>query len=264
MLKQNFKKAVLISAMAASFGLSTSSNASIIDTPVFQVLGAVIVWGGDNSGTNGSVRDFIIDTAGGNVDLIAGNVIPVMTGTLNSYAPAVDGIAGLSVTNQTLTDANSNGVIDAGDSFSAFAPSETLGNSLDDQKSSFYVASNTAFTIKATAVNHVDSTGSLADITRTMTVKQQSANGDTVAFGSASQLPNTGGAAAGITANGTLNALSTETVVFTGDQRTANAAGTIAEQSVEFTNTYALANGVDLTNGTGLLAATVTYTIAIP
>ncbi len=263
MYKNSFKKIALATAITTSMGLGSAANASIIDAPVFKILGAVVVWGGDGTGATGSVQDFIINTGGGNIDLIAGNVTPVMTGTLDSYAPSGD-ISLLTVTNTAFNDANSNGVMDAGDSFAAFSPTETMGNSLALQQSSFYVASNTPFNIEAIAVldaGNSSATAQLSDITRNLTVVTNG-NAGAIAFGSAAQHPHSAGN--GVSLDGGLDGIVAQSTIFTGDQRTANAVGTIAEQSVQFTNTYAIDDSAGLEAGITQVAATVTYTVAIP
>ncbi len=265
MYKKSLQRAALAAAITASLGATSAANASIIDNPVFKLLGAVVVWGGDGTGTGGSVQDFIINAGGSNLDLIAGDVTPVMTGTLDSYAPTGD-LSLITVTggDAAWNDANSNGVMDAGDSFSPFLPTETIGHSVALQQSSFYVASNTPFDVKATAAldaGNSSATALLSDISRTMDIAVSGSAGS-IAFGSAAQHPHSG--SAGVTGNGTLDTISTETVVFSGDQKTANAAGTIAEQSVQFTNTYSITDTVGLEAGTSQVAATVTYTVAIP
>ncbi|MCB1756654.1 MAG: hypothetical protein KDJ38_14115 [Gammaproteobacteria bacterium] len=260
MYRNNLKKAALAAAVAASLGAGSAANASIVDNPVFKVLGAVVVWGGDGSGSAASVQDFIVGSGASAVDLIAGDVTPVMTGTLNSFAPTAGGmlnIDGVSV------DSNSDGVLDASDTLSAFSPTSALSNSNGLQQSSFYVASNTPFNIKAIAVlDTANSTtgASLGSIDRTMSIATSGTAGS-IAFGSKAQHPHSGGN--GISMNGGLNNLSTEQLVFTGDQRTASDAGSIADQSVQFTNTYAVSNQ-GLESGISQVAATVTYTIAMP
>lgn len=254
MLNRNFKKAALITAIAA-IGISSAANASIIDKPVFKILGAVVVWGGNAAGTAGEVNDFMIKSGTTDLDLISGNVRPVITGQLTNFAPtasdqlALDGIS---------IDSNSDGVLDASDTLAAFAPTKELGSLQSTQSSSFYVASNTSFTINAVATANPGT--DLSEITRTMTVLSSGSAG-TIAFGSKSQIPNS---ANGIAENGTLDKLATVQDVYTANRKTATGKGTIAEQSVQFTNVYQLANDDGLAAEVGSLGAEITYTIAMP
>ncbi len=261
-----YKKIALTTAVTAVLSAGSSAHASIIDAPVFKILGAVVVWGGDGTGTGASVQDFIVNPSGTNVDIISGNVTPVMTGTLDSYAPTGDASL-LTVSNTTFNDNNTNGIMDAGDTFAPFSPTETIGHSVGSQSSSFYVASNTSFDIKAVAVldaGNSSAGASLSDISRSMTVSA-SGNAGSIAFGSAAQFPHSGATStSGVSQDGGLDLISSETTVFTGDQRTASASGTIAEQSVQFTNSYTINSAVGLAAGTSEVAATVTYTVAIP
>ena len=239
------------------------TQASIVDHPVFTISGVVVVWGGDGSG-NASVGDFIINSASGSVDLVAGNVQPVLTGTLTNALASTS--TDISVSGQTLNDQGELGVLDVGDSYSAFSPGEVVTTSLAKFQSSFYVASNTAFTIRAQATLDTDASSvdaSLGDVYRTLIV-EKSGTDSGLNYGSSSQYPHSGDTnTSGVLNNGFLNALTSETLVFQGDRSTAVAGGTIADQSVRFTNTYEVANGgfeLDANN----LVANVVYTVAIP
>lgn len=255
MLNRNFKQAALITAIAAAIGISTTANASIIDKPVFKILGAVVVWGGDTAGTGGEVNDFMIKSGTTDLDLIEGNVRPVITGQLTNFAPTASDQLALDGTSM---DLNSDGVLDASDTLAAFAPTKELGSLHSTQSSSFYVASNTSFTINAVATANPGT--DLSEITREMTVESSGSAG-TIPFGSKSQIPNSGN---GIAKNGTLDKLATAQDVYTANRKTATGKGTIAEQSVQFTNVYQLANDDGLAAEVGSLGAEITYTIAMP
>lgn len=258
MYTNSLKKAALATAIVTSLGAGSVANASIIDQPVFQIMGAVVVWGGDGNGTAGSVRDFIIDHASGDIDLIAGDVQPVMTGNLDDFSPNPHG-----TTSGIDLDSNGDGVIDGSDSLTEFGPTEggLAVSASAVQESSFYVASNTTFSISATAVATGDAT-SLEKIERTMAISVSGDDG--IPYGTAARLPYTGPAESHILLEGTIDQL-TGGDVFVGDASTAQGAGSIAEQSVRFTNSYSLTNdGADFSNGPAVYSADVTYTIAIP
>ena len=64
----------------------------------------------------------------------------------------------------------------------------------------------------------------------------------------------------------TMQDLLVPTLVFEGTRRTAAAPGSIAEQSVRFDATYTLGGsaGYDLSDGSGDIETTVTYTVFVP
>lgn len=258
MLKRNLKKAVLMTAIASAIGASSVANASIIDQPVFKILGAVVVWGGNAAGDAFEVNDFMVKSGTTTLDLIAANVQPVITGQLTSF-PSGTGSADL-LLEGTSIDTDNNGVLDLDDSLAAFSPSSSLTGLSSQQTSSFYVASNTAFTIQATATA-ADSTH-LSKISRAMSVESSGAASGNLDFGSKSQLPNP--STNPFSGQGALTNLSTSPLVYTATRKTATAAGSIAEQSVRFTNTYELAGNTGLSAETGDITATITYTIAMP
>ncbi len=284
MKKTTLKKLAIATGVAAAIA-APASQASIIDHPFFRVLGVVIVWGGtSDTSTTAVVSDFVLMTPASNnpgADIIAADGRAVITGTLNG-APAVNAAGSImDITNPlgaapTFTDGGTPGYLDAADTLTAF----TLQNSTDvdlsnsDVEHSFYVASNTAFQIRAIAdslnVTGDFSTGTpltLADIGYDLdvTVNGGGANGE-LAFGAAAQNPHSGGTGVLLAANSTLDDISALTPVFTGDQRTASGTGTITTQSVRFDATYTLGgtNGYDLSMGAGLIEADVTYTIYVP
>ena len=261
MFTRKLKKAALATAITASLGAGSVANASVIDNPIFQVLGAVVVWGSDG-GTGLQVNDFIInDGTSGGSDLIGSDVLPLVTGTLTQYNPSPNGIT---INGETAGDLDGNGSIDASEMLTEFLPSVTLPNNpSNSQSSSFYVASNTAFNISAIATGDPSN---LAAIQRAMTVTTDS-SGSAVAFGTEAQIPDDGTPTFGIQNDGLLTAISgaSGTPVYIGNRQTALNPGSIAEQSVQFTNTYTVDPGAfGLDQGPQTVSATITYTVAIP
>ena len=291
------KLAIAGTAMTAM--MASTAYASVIDRPFFQVLGVVVVWGADgNTSTSDApiVSDFIVGlgTAGG-TDLIAGDVHTVLTGTLDPIdststdinTAGFDPITG-AVSGGAFTDAGTTGVLDAGDTLSAFeidANTDVNGIGNGTHTSSFYVASNTDFEIRATrtaanvtgALTGVDAAGDpvaldTSNITWEMDITVDGDDG--LAFGDEAQDPT--GTASGVATLASLDAMSTDvaapTTVFVGGQRTAAAVGTLAEQSVRFDLTYNLdtdlstagAQGFDLSTGVGTISSDVTYTVFVP
>lgn len=263
MHKNNNKAALHFLLTTTAFAACGYAQASVVDRPTFTILGVVVVWGGDGSGS-ASVGDFIVKSGSGSIDLINAAVQPVITGTLTNALASPS--SSLSVSGQTLDDQGVTGVLDVGDSYSAFSPNEKVTTSIGKFQSSFYVASNTAFTIraKATLDTAASSSGAnLGDVYRTLVIDKSGTDGG-LSYGASSQFPHSGNSAtSGVLNNGFLNALADETLVFQGDRSTAIGSGTIADQSVRFTNTYEIASGgfeVDKSS----LVANVVYTVAIP
>ncbi len=249
------------------------AQASIIDNPHFRVLGVVIVWGADQDGNAPIVSDFVIGSGAGGADLIAGDVHTVVTGTLTPTAGSVAGANPFLIENSSLgavfnTDTNSDGVLNASDSFTSFGIDGTTnvtGSGLA-YNSSFYVASNTPFSIEAVASEVAANTTNftLSDVGFAMSVT--SSGNDGLAFGANAQFPHTGGATGGVAAVSTLNDLAAAMTVFEGNRRTAAAPGSLASQSVRFDMEYNLggAAGYDLSMGAGEIQANVVYTVFIP
>lgn len=253
-------------------GLVAQAQAAVVDRPTFRTRGMVIVWGGSNGGGVPLVNDLYIENdSGGYTDLISGDVQPVITGTLTPVSDVVLN-SSISVSNQTIED-DGNGVLDANDSLSPFSPQETL--TLDYEsvfKSSFYVASNIAFSIQAVA--QIDGAASdadaeLVDIIRTMEVERSGLveESGTLRFGDAARFPHTDNhpyAGVVMSNNGYLSKLATKQTVFAGNRGTADGPGTIAEQSVRFTNTYEIPAGQAFHKGAMAISASVVYTVAVP
>jgi hypothetical protein len=274
MKKLTLKKLAIATGVAAAIA-APASQASIVDHPFFRVLGVVIVWGADSAGTAPIASDFVLMNGGtgtAGTDLIATDVHAVVTGTLGAVpAVSADGLL-MGITNPTsggvLTE-DGSGFLDAGDSLTAFGLDATTDVEVSSNSvtHSFYVASNTAFDIKAVTALDAASTGDLAGlglagIGYDLAVTVNGTDGG-LAFGGSAQDPSAGGGTGPVTSTN-LNAINGN-YVFDGGQRTAASSGQIAGQSVRFDATYTLAGGAyDLSQGTGLLAADVTYTIFVP
>ncbi len=269
-----FPKLFLCAAVAATLAIPSAPSASILDSVFFRVLGLVIVWGADSTGTSAPVaQDFVLMTTGsGNpgADLIAGDTRTLVTGTLIPVtAPAATEGTIMAVTNPTsggvFTDTNSNGYLDAADTMTAFGIDATTdvtnaGNAVDH---SFFVASNAVFDVIAT-VGPLTTTGNFttftdADIGWGMNVTSSGTSG-ALAFGSQA----TAAAALGtVGAQTTLADVGATPTVFTGAARTAAGVGTLVDQSVRFEPNYAITS-YDMSQGTGTVSVDVTYTIYVP
>ncbi len=270
----SFKKLALAGASVAMLFGSTA-NASVIDSPFFQVLGVVVVWGG-TSATDDTpiVNDFVLLTpASGDAgaDLIGGSSVDgftIVTGDLDS-----------TIGGESFSDDNTNGVLDAADSLSSFSLDNTVDSTglVSSYQSSFYVASNAAFDIYAEA----DATPTATDDWAALTGAEELTNDKisysfgpalagggvetgtqgTVDYGANAQDPS---AATQPTLTTLADIDSGPTQVFAGAQRTASARGSLASQSVRFDAEYALDQGYDLSLGVGTVTTDVTYTIYVP
>ncbi|MEO0982144.1 MAG: hypothetical protein AAFX03_05780 [Pseudomonadota bacterium] len=267
---------LLLAGTAAAMMTGVPAQASIVDNPSFRVLGLVIVWGADSYGDGTTaaapiVSDFVVNTDPGNADadLIAGDVHTVVTGSL---APTIDSIAGsgngasFNVTGATSgggsTDSNSDGFLDATDTFGAFGLDATTDVGVEGMvhESSFYVASNRSFNIDATATPVGTPDFALSDIGYSLGVTVTDTDGS-LTFGGQAQDP-TGSFGTATDLAG----LAAAPTVFTGAQRTAATPGTIVGQSVRFDATYTLGGtqGYDLSMGDGEIEVDVEYTIYMP
>jgi len=286
----SFKKLALAGGVASAL-MAGTAYASVIDRPFFQVLGVVVVWGADSTGTAPVVSDFVLltpasGTAG--ADLISGDVTAVVTGSLTPISATGVGGAGADVTGATsggvYADDNANGVLDAGDSLTAFGiDAATDVDGLvgpASHESSFYVASNAAFDIYAESTGlggsgELFSATTYEDIKLAMSIDVAGnvVDGDasSLAFGSAAQNPTGGDPLDGFVASvddlSDINGAATQ--VFQGGQRTAASVGSLSEQSVRFNSVYTLDSGAgvggyDLSQGAGTVFADVTYTIFVP
>lgn len=268
---------LLLAGSALAFAATAPAQASIIDNPHFKVLGLVIVWGSDGTGAAPVVSDFVIDTdatgTANDHDLIGTDVHTVVTGTLTPTPTSVATAGGSpfdvtdGATTLFSTDSNSDGVLDASDSFTAFAIDGNTDVTMNDATfaSSFYVASNTAFAIDAQASITAATNFTATDVAYDLSVTQTGDDG--LAFGGNAQFPHSGGATGGVSATvATLADMAAPTQVFLGDQRTAATPGSIADQSVRFDAVYTLGGvaGYDLSMGAGEIEAAVTYTVYVP
>jgi len=276
-------KKLLLAGGAVSLLTASTAFASIIDRPFFQVLGVVVVWGSDGvDGTDNApvVSDFVLLTpASGSAgaDLIAADGATVVTGSLlsikdgvvNGGTAAVNPVTG-GADNGTFTDGGTAGVLDAGDTLTAFgidANSDVAGGLVQEHKSSFYVASNAPFDIFAQSSSFVATgdflTDGLDESNISFAMGLTVSGDDGLAYGANAQNP---GTFPGTVAD--LNDMTTATKVFDGTQRTASARGNLASQSVRFDNTYTLDDGTglgyDLSMGSGTVQADVTYTVYVP
>ncbi|MEL7112334.1 MAG: hypothetical protein AAFZ74_00795 [Pseudomonadota bacterium] len=260
------------------------AHADVVDRPYFEREGIVIVWAADASGGAPVVSDFILDTGAGtsaagsgDTDLIASDVHTVVTGTLVATQDGVANATGgmpflLTDTDRGTidTDTNGDGVVSDQDAFTSFGLQNISDAQVDAvrQSSSFYVASNVPFAIDAQAFVPSTFTEFILLLITRMQLSMTQAGDDGLAFGSSAQLPHSGGSTGGVAPSLRLWDLRTPQNVFTGDQRTAIAPGSIADQSVRFDAEYSIsaANlaGYDLSLGTFDFEVEVVYTVYVP
>ena len=275
------RRASLFAMMTALSALPASGE--IVDNPHFNIMGAVIVWAADENSTAPVISDFVIDSGtgttgqtSGDADLISGDVHTVVTGTLLATKDALNSIGTMPflITNTdqgTLnTDSNGDGILDASDSLSAFGLNANSDTRVDatPTRSSFYVASNTAFAIDVQAQppqSGLDLT--LLNIIR-LNMTSTVSGDDGLAFGSRAQAGHSGGPDAGFAAEYRLIQTLPGRRIFTGDQRTAAVDGTLAEQSIRFDAEYTIRAqnlaGYDLSLGTFDFEVDVVYTVFVP
>lgn len=289
----SIKKIALATGVAAMM-TATSAYASVIDRPFFKVLGVVIVWGADDVASNGGTADapiagdfVLLTNASGTAgaDLIADDIYTVVTGSLDPIAgdegasdATIDPITGQS-SGGVFTD-DGNGVLDAADTLTAFGVDQDTdvdGALTNEHTSTFYVASNAAFDIYASA-SAATVTGDFAtdgldesNISFAMAVDAAGSTLGALSIGGDAQDPSVGGS--GVVASiDSLDDMATATKVFDGGQRTAATRGSIADQSVAFNMTYALTDpnetatdtGYDLSMGSGSISSDVTFTVYVP
>lgn len=289
---------------AGALAAANAAYADVIDRPFFQSQGLVVVWGDTQfvqfPGFAPIVSDFVLlnpaNSGAAGDDLIDADVFVVRTGSLdpisNQNTSADRGNNPNPISGQTSGGVyadNGNfftsGLLSATDSLTAFgidAASDTTGSIAPVHRTSFFVASNTAFDIFAEATNVVATGGFAAsgfngsNINFAMDLNL--GGSDTLQFsnallpyGSNAQDPSVGGSGI-VSAVDDLGDMATEVKVFDGGQRTAAALGTLTEQSVRFDNVYTLdmdasVPGVqpyDLSSGTGIISADVTFTVFVP
>lgn len=274
-----FQKAVWgrITAAITTLGVcfALPSVSAITDRAVFKVDGVVIVWGADNTSTTPIASEFIIQNGGASTDLIAGDVYTVLTGTLDALDESYADDAGATLRIRRIangpnqdTRANGDRVTDASDSFTAFE----LDNRTDvrtirsEIESSFYVASNKAFSIDATS-SAVGDPADLNLIRLRMRVTRSGSDAG-LSFGGSAQFPHTTNTRrAGVQHNNyrRLSLMTGGYNIFNGNRRTALSSGSIADQSVRFDQTYRWNTGnIDLSDGVFDVEAVVEFVIYIP
>ena len=261
-----------------------SAFAEVQDNVAFDIEKMVIVWSADGTGAAPVVSDFVIRTDGPeSVDLIADDAFTVVTGSLVSTNnnPGVGGFP-LAITGSASgnfdTDTNGNGVLDAGDALSPFQLDADFDVNASTPRTSFYVASNAAFSISAEVVDvQVDPVFAgfsnaflnLVDVLMEVAPVGAQRTDDGFSYGASAQAPHTGGTQQGFaTPVDLLDLQNTPTTLFEGNQRTAASPGSIADQSVRFDVSYPLVGatigGYDLSLGVVDFGVTVEYTVFIP
>lgn len=265
----------LVAATTLGLCAATPSVGSIIDRPFMKVEGVVVVWGADVSSNTPIASEFIIEDSGASTDLIAGDAYTVLTGTLDALDESYANDSGATLLIRRIangpnqdTRANGDRVTNASDSFTAFE----LDNRTDvrtvrsEIESSFYVASNKAFSIDALA----STTGNPADLNLIRLRMRVSRTGSDagLSFGTSAQYPHTGNTNRSGVQHNNYRRLSTMTGgynIFNGNRRTAATQGDLAAQSVRFDNTYRWNTGnIDLAAGVFDVEAEVAYTVYIP
>lgn len=251
------------------------STGGVLDRPAFDMDGMVIVWGADSTQGTPIASDFILEDGGANTDLIADDVFTVVTGTLDALDETYANGTGATLVIQRIqggpnqnTRANGDRVTSVDDTFTAFQ----LRNNTDvrtvrsEIESSFYVASNKAFSIDATS-SAVGDPADLDLVRLRMRVDETGTDGG-LSYGASAQLPHTNNAAdGGVRFNGyrRLSRMTSGENLFNGNRKTARLPGSIADQSVRFHLTYRWNTGnIDLSEGTFDVEAEVIYTVYIP
>lgn len=268
----------LMATAALAFGGHQFANAGVEDNPRFDIMGIVIVWAADATGSAPVVSDFAISSGNGadTIDLIAEDGYTVVTGTLDPAADALNGETFRVLRSNRgnfRTDPNNDRRLTADDQFAPFSfngagtTDLTTPGRRAEIMSSFYVASNTAFNIEALATVASDAPDPDAlDKIRYRLRTTLSGTDGPFTFGSSAQFPHTGGTNGGVR-NGFrfLNRIDTPTDVFTGNQATAASPGTIIDQSVRFDVAYRYrTDNYDLSQGVVDSEATVTFTVYVP
>ena len=267
-------KTLAMAGAALAMLSGATANAGVVDKPTFKVGGLVVVWGAPAANVTGTttqnvVTDFYLLDGTTATDIMAGDIDgTVVTGALAS----IDG--------DDVTGNDTDGYLRAGTALSAFdvtSATDVNGASANAMTGRFYVASNTAFGVQATRSNNVNTFGTnllgeklvdFDDVNYSLSVDTNGTAEDSLAFGAASQDPHSLGLGVD-TSVAKLSDITTDTVVFEGDRRTAASVGNLAAQSVRFNTSYTLDLGtagddIDLSVGTGELSAEVVYTIFNP
>jgi len=202
----------IICRWATCFGLAYllafSSSASILHSPKFKVDGVVIVWGTQTGDIQTDIPEAQLGTH------ISNTLQITDTATHRSGHQIVQ-------TARLLAPINT--------------PQAPTLHTLKDTRSSFNVASNTAFNIDAVLANPQSLSADTLTQVR-ISLKANLQGHGTRAFGQKAQYPHTDGPTGGMnTEVKTLADLTQPQRLFTGNQRTAAAPGSIAQQSVQFT-----------------------------
>ena len=285
----NIKKLALAgAALTAVAAAGTVAHAKVVDKPKFKVGGLVLVWGGTDAnadatvvsdfyllGTSGTAGSDLIGGTDNDVNGGAGDAVVTgsfdVVGTNGTTNPAADGVV-------DETGGTEAGVLDAGDSLNAFAvdANTDLDGLMGPANGKFYVASNTAFEIRAVASETTSTTDAL-DLSNIAFEIATATSGNTAptggfAFGGNAQDPCTTTGGCFVTTIDSLDDMATEASVYTADRRTAASRGSIAAQSVRFDTTYTFDSdtatagiqGYDLSDGVVDLEAEVVYTVYAP
>ncbi len=268
------RRAIAVTAMLG-LGAALPSGGSVIDRPAIKIEGVVIVWAADSASVTPIASDFIIEDGGASTDLIAGDVYTVLTGTLDALDETYPLNAGATLRIRRIaggpnqdTAANGDRLTDATDTFTAFRlrAATDVRTIRSEIESSFYVASNKAFSIDVTS----SAVGDPADLNliRLRMRMTRTGSDDGLSFGSAAQFPHTGNTSASGVRWGGFRRLSTMTTgrnIYNGDRRTALLTGSIAAQSVRFDQTYRWNTGnIDLSAGVFDVEAIAEYVVYIP
>lgn len=209
--------------------MASRAEASVIHTPKFKVEGLVIVWQGDADGLAASAPRAVAGKALRHITPLSAASTPVMTGQLVPVAR---------------DDADET---------------EFPLSTLSQEKTSFHVASNTAFNIDAELIGaDALSLETLKGLAFEMLASLQ--GGPLSGTGQKAQYPHSAGARGGFNRDvRSLADLRQRNRVFTGNQRTAAHPGTIAEQSVTFTVTSSI-----LAADTRSSRPSVVFTVFVP
>lgn len=273
--------------------LTTPALSAVADKPFFRAASVVIVFGASDFEENGGEAPIVFDfhildgsTSGQAApDLIAvdGRPANFNTGRFNPIQGGEDAGWEFQINNETFggtfNSAGPHQTLDANDSYSAFG----LDNSTDvdllgsgNRASRFFVASNVPFDVFGQASN-LTATGDFNTLDYSniqYRLRYNITGGSGVnRWGQSAQdpAPSGNGITYGGSGNFTLAGLVAAPVkVFQGEQRTAQTPGSIMNQAISFQSRYNLTgasingNNYDFSQGTGSLAADVTYTVYTP
>ncbi|MEM9841677.1 MAG: hypothetical protein AAF767_03470 [Pseudomonadota bacterium] len=261
-------------ALVVYLGSSLAVYADAIDRPHFQVDGIAIVWSADGDGSTPIVSDFLIDDGATNTDLIAADAHTVITGTLTAAESSFPDGAGAALRIQRIRSGPNQDTLQ-GDTLTTaddvLTPFELRRNTdvrtlNSNILNSFYVATNVPFNIDVIASTSGDPAD--LDLIRLRMRVAETGSDDGLSFGTAAQFPHSGASDSAGVQWGSYRRLSRLTAgrdIFRGDRRTADAPGSIADQSVRFDLDYRWNTGnIDLSEGVFDVAADMVYTVYIP